>query len=505
MTYNQADLILYNARVITLDPNNPMAELVAVKAGKILATGKNSDISSFSGLRTKLVDCRKMTIIPGFNDAHCHPIGQAITLLHIDCSSSSVKSIADIKKRIRKQAQETPAGKWLRAAQYNEFDLAEKRHPTRWELDEAAPDHPVILIHYSAGICVLNSMALRLIGINRDPVSSEPDGIFFGKNEQVQKGVPPVSDEELEHGIKLASRQYLSFGITSLQDTGWNNNMIHWQTYQKFKSREGLLPNRISMLIGCDAMQNIIDNGLFMAYGDNQLRIGGVKLALDEKTGNIHPPQEDINRQALLAHRAGFQIAFHVHDQHNLRASLTALELILRHIPKPLHRHRLEHCMICSPDEIALMKRTLPLVVTQPAFLHFGGKNFMETIPSDKLNYLFPAGSLGRSGLQVAFSSDSPMNTCNPLLGIYTAVTRKETDGKTLAPEERISPIDALRMYTLGGAYASYEENIKGTITPGKLADLTVLNKDPNLVDMEEIKEITVMMTVIDGKIVWEK
>ncbi|MCL5057429.1 MAG: amidohydrolase [Actinobacteria bacterium] len=517
MTYKPADLLLHNARVITLDENNPLAEFVAVKGNKIITAGRKSDIESLTGPDTKLIDCQGRAVIPGFNDAHCHPIGQAITLLHIDCSAFSVKSIADIKAGIRKRAQQTPGGQWLRAAQYDEFHLTEKRHPTRWELDEAAPGHPVILVHYSAGICVLNSMALRLVGItretpdsaggriSRDRLSGEPDGIIFGRNEKVQKGIPPVSGQELEQGIKLASRQYLSCGITSLQDTGWTNSLRHWQTYRRLKIQEGLLPNRISMLIGHDALKDILDNGLSMGSGDNQLRIGGVKLALDERSGNSRPPQEDINRCALMAHQKGFQIAFHVHDQYNLQASLTAIEFILRRIPNPYHRHRLEHCMVCTPDLLELMKRIRPVVVTQPSFLHFGGENFMETVPPDKFNCLFPFRSFYAAGLQVAFSSDSPMNPGNPLIGIYTASTRREANGRALAPEEGIPPMAALRMYTLGGAYVSYEEDIKGSIAPGKLADLAVLDKDPNQVDTQEIKQITAMMTIIDGKVVWEK
>ncbi len=512
-----ADLILCNARVITFDEKNLQAELVAIKGDKILAATKKSDMESFIGPDTKLIDCHGMTVIPGFNDAHCHPIPQAITFLHIDCSPFVVKSIDDIKNHIRRQAQETLRGKWLRAAQYNEIHLVERRHPTRWELDEAAPDHPVILVHYSAGTCVLNSMALRLVGITRDtpdspggqisrePLTGEPNGIIFGVNEHVQKGIPPVDDAELEKGIKLASQQYLSCGVTSLQDTGWNNNLMHWQSYLKFKSNEGLLPNRISMMIGNDALKEIIASGLSMGSGDHQLRIGGVKIALDESTGCNHPPQEDINFYALKAHQAGFRLAFHVHDLYDLRASLAAMQAIFRETPNPLYRHRLEHCMVCTPDLLDMILKMQLVVVTQPSFLHYGIENFMESIPHEKLHYLFPISSFNRKGLDVAFSSDSPMMPINPLVGIYTAVTRKGFNGQVLAPQEGISPFEAMRIYTLGSAYAALEEGIKGSITPGKLADIVVLNNDPNQVEPEEIKDILVMMTMINGKIVWQR
>ncbi len=512
-----ADLILYNARVITFDEKNLAAELVAIKDEKILAAAPQKNIESFIGPDTRRINCHGMTIIPGFNDAHCHPVPQAITLLHIDCSPGAAKSIDDIKKLIYKEAQTAPRGKWLRAAQYNETYLIEKRHPTRRDLDEAAPEHPVILVHYSAGTCVLNSMALRLVGITRDtqdspggrigrdPLTGEPNGVIFGVNDNVQKGIPSVDDAELEKGIKLAGRQYLACGITSLQDTGWNNSLIHWQTYRKFKCQEGLLPNRISMLIGSDALEEILASGLSMGSGDNQLRIGGVKIALDESTGCVHPPQEDINFHALKAHQAGFQLAFHVSDLYHLQASLAAINAILRDTPSPFYRHRLEHCVFCTPDLLDLMVQNRLVVVTQPSFLHYGVNNFIETIPHEKRHCLFPIGSFKRKGLDVAFSSDSPMMPANPLTGIYTAVTRKGFNGQVLAPEEGISPVEAMRMYTLGPAYASHEEGIKGSITPGKLADLVVLNNDPGRVEPEEIKDILVMMTMIGGKIVWER
>jgi len=512
-----ADLILCNARVITFDKENLEAEIVAIKGDKILAATKKYDIESFIGPDTRLIDCHGMTVIPGFNDAHCHPVPQAITFSHIDCSPSAVKSIDDIKKQIRKHARLNPGGKWLRAAQYNEIRLVEKRHPTRWELDEAAPDHPVILVHYSAGTCVLNSMALRLVGINRDtpdtpggrigrePSTGEPNGIIFGVNDHVQKGIPPADGAELEKGIKLVSQQYLSRGVTSLQDTGWNNGLIHWQTYLRFKSKEGLLPNRVSMLIGTDALKEIIASGLSMGSGDNQLRIGGVKIALDESTGCIHPPQHDLNFHALQAHQAGFQLAFHVHDLYHLRAALAAMNNIRRETTGPIYRHRLEHCMVCTPDLLELMMEIPLVVVTQPSFLHYGVENFMDAIPPEKLHCLFPIASFNHKGLAVAFSSDAPMMPVNPLTDVYTAVTRKGFNGRVLAPEEGISPLEALKIYTLGSAYAALEEGIKGSLTPGKLADIVVLNNDPNQVEPEAIKDILVMMTMINGKIVWER
>jgi len=512
-----ADLVLYNARVITLNERQPEAELVAIEGNKILHVGGKNDPGLFKGTKAGLIDCEGRTVVPGFNDAHCHPLSLAVTLLHVDCSPSAVQSIAGIQACVRRQAEKAPRGKWVRAAQYNESLLAEKRPPNRRELDEAAPDHPVILIHYSGGTCVLNSLALQLAGITRetpepqgghigrDPVTGEPDGLICGSNEHVEKGVPPFDQEELERGVRLAGQEYLSCGITSLQDTGWDNGPGHWQAFQRIKEQEGLLPVRVSMMIGSDALEEFKSGGLAMGSGDSRLRLGGVKIALDESTGCPHPPQEDLNYHALRAHQAGFQIAFHVNDLYTLKAALASLDFVLKKISRPDHRHRLEHCAICSPELLPELRKIGAMVVTQPPFLYYGGEEYFKTISPDLLHWLYPMGSFHKQGLKIAASSDSPMMPCNPLTGIYTAVTRRTESGRVLSPDEGVSPLEVLKMYTLWAAYASFEDGIKGSISPGKLADLVVLSGDPVQVAPEEIKEIKVLMTIVDGQVRWER
>jgi len=511
-----ADLILYNARVITLDDNQPEAELVAIKDNKILGIGGNDSLWLFQGARTRLINCKGKTIIPGFNDAHCHPLSFAATLLYVDCSPVVTKNISEIQALIRQKAEKLPKGKWVRAAQYDEYYLTDKRPPNRWELDEASPNHPAILVHRSGNICVLNSLALSLLNIARDTPNpqggyigrekdtGEPDGLIAGRNEQVEKGVPPLDEEEIEQGVRLAVQEYLSYGITSLQDTSWTNDLHHWKTLRLFKER-GILPLRVSMLAGSDALEEFKNSGLLMGCGNNQLRIGGVKIALDESTGCPHPPQEELNHHAFKAHKAGFQLALHVNDVHTLQTALASLDFVLRQIPRPDHRHRLEHCAVCPPGLLRRLKTTGAIVVTQPPFLYYHGENYIKTVSPDKFNWLYPLRSFHRQGIKVAASSDSPMVPCSPLAGIYAAVTRKVKTGQALAPQEGLSPLEALRMYTIQAAYVSFEETAKGTISPGKLADLVVLSADPTQVAPEEVKEIKVMLTIIDGKVEWER
>jgi len=512
---NTADLILYNAKVIAFNQKQPCAELVAIKGKRILALGNKGDLDLFKGAGTELSDCQGGTIIPGFNDAHCHPFSLAVSLLSVDCSPKAVKNIGDIQLRIRHRAEQTSEGKWIKATGYDEFYLYEKRHPNRWELDQASPRHPVILTHFTAGSCVLNSMALQLAGvtgdtaespgslIHRDTETGQPDGFISGRNEDVERAIPPLDEEEIEQGMKLVNREYLSHGITSLQDTTWTNGKHRWLTWQQLIGR-GIVTLRVSVMLGTQSLVEFQNAGLSLDSTDNRFRVGGVKLALDESTGCPHPPQEDVNYHALRALGSGFQVAFHVSDVHTLQTALQAIKFLRQQASAAEHRFRLEHCSVCPPDLLFRVKDSQAIVVTQPAFLYYMGDKYRKEVLPHQAGWLWPVGSLHRWGAKIAFSSDSPLVTSNPLTGIYAAVTRKTETGRKLAPQESISPLEALKMYTLWGAYASSEEDEKGSISPGKLADLAVLSDDPLQRDPEELQDLNVVRTIIGGKIVWE-
>ncbi|MBI2906912.1 MAG: amidohydrolase [Chloroflexi bacterium] len=500
-----ADVVLCNATVITMDGARPRAGLAAIRGDRILALGDRDDLGLFKGAGTRVIDCQGGTIIPGFNDAHCHPLALASNLLSLDCSPRTVSSIRDIQAQIRQRAEKTREGQWVRAAGYDEFYLHEKRPPTRWELDAASPRHPVMLVHRTGQNCVLNSLALRLTGISAklegsslhlDRDRGEPDGLVSRVDEEVRSAIPSMSEEEAEEGMKLVNREYLSHGVTSLQDTSWTNGWRHWRVWRRLIER-GYVSPRVSLFLGAQSLDEHREAGLSMGSGDDRLRVAGVKLALDESTGCPHPPLEDIKDLALRAHKAGFRIAFHVSDVPNLRDSLVAIQSIWRQAPRADHRFRLEHCAICPPDLWLRLKASHAVVVTQPSFLYFMGDKYQT-------DYLYPLASLKRRGVGLALSSDSPLVPTNPLFGIYTAVTRRTESGQRFDPGEGVSAAEALEMYTLGGAYASSEEDVKGSITPGKLADLAVLNSDPTTHAPERLLELGVALTIVGGRIAWE-
>jgi predicted amidohydrolase YtcJ len=315
--------------------------------------------------------------------------------------------------------------------------------------------------------------------------------------------LPPLSDEELTRGVALASKHYLSLGIISLQEASANNDYKRWLTLKRFQDN-GELKSRVSMLFGFDALPQFQQAGLEFGAGDEKLRLGGVKILVNETTGRLQPPPEELNRQALESHRAGFQLAIHCIEPGTVAAAISALEYVAGKSSIAEQRHRLEHCSECPPELLERVVKLKAAVVTQPPFLYSSGERYIATIPSERRRWLYRMKSFLDAGLMVAGSSDSPIAPDNPLLGICAAVTRKAETGQQLLPEEAISAEQALAMYTINAAYASFEEDIKGAVAPGKLADVVVLSADPLKAPPELIKDIKVEMTIIDGKMVWE-
>ena len=513
-----ADLILRNANVVTVDPEQPSAELVAIKGDRILLVGSSERLAEVTGAATRIIDCQGKTVVPGFNDAHCHIFSFVRKLLSVDLSPSSVSSIDDIKAVIGRKAQNTPKGQWISGTDYNEFYLTEKCHPIRWDIDQVAPDHPVVLTHRSLHACVLNSLALSLAGITRetaeppgaliarDLTDGDPNGLLFS-SEMVghirEKVMPSLSEEELTSGIAQANKHYLSQGITSLQDATFVNDFRRWQHYQRFKD-SGTLKSRVSMMVGVETISQFQEAGLGFGSGDSQLRLGGLKLVPRWAGEQLYPPQPELNQQVLDAQRAGFQVAIHAVQESTVKAAIIALERADSWLPEADRRHRVEHCSECPPGLLERLKELRAVIVTHPSFPYYSGERYLVTVPATQLDWLYRIKSFLDSGLVVAGSSDSPIVPDNPLVGIYGAVTRQTESGQQLLPEECISASQALALYTVNGAYASFEEGIKGTITPGKLADIVLLSDDPTKSPPEQIKDIKVEMTIIGGQIVWE-
>ena len=499
--------ILFNANAITMNGEEPTADLVCIEEDRILFVGGKDRLSMLKGYKDTVIDCAGMTLLPGFIDAHCHILAYAENLVSLNFSPGArTLSISDMQRTISSDCKHKPPGTWIRGKGYNEFCLAEKRHPNRWDLDAAASSHPVKLTHCSGHAHVLNSLALKAAGITaetgdppgglieRDLATGEPTGLLFGMGQYLANRVPPLESSELERGVKIASDTLLSYGITSIQDASFANDWSRRRRLESWKEREILKP-RVSMMMG---LKEFSESGLCSSIPGP----GGVKIIADQITGSLHPSQEELNAYVDAIHKAGLQAAIHAVEEPVIEAACIAIERALNRNPKHDHRHRIEHCSVCPPDLLKRLTGIGVFVVTQPAFIYYSGDRYLDTVPGEKLEHLYPIGSMRDGNLRIGFSSDFPIADPNPLVGIQAAVTRKSQSGVQVSPQQRISVSEALYMYTMGAACASFEEEVKGSLVPGKYADIVALNENPITANPECIKDIRVRWTMIGGRIV---
>ena len=510
------DLLLVNANIMTLNPVQPEASCVAIGGGKILGLGGPDELTLPNIVKTEIIDCRGRTVLPGFIDAHLHLLSFAESLVTLNLKPScGIRSIADIQSKILSWSQDIPPGAWIRGKGYNEFYLTEKRHPNRWDLDDVAPRHPVKLTHRSGHAHVLSSLALKLAGITmetpdppggiieRDLDTGMPTGLLFEMGDFLSDRIPPLDNKEVEKGIKRADRELISCGITSIHDASSRNDRERWDLFKSWKER-GMFNPRLHMMLGVGGFK---ENGLetfSTPLEPDQLHVNGVKILLDETTGRLHPPQAELDELVLRIHASGMQVAIHAIEEKAIESACSAIEKALKQISRSDHRHRIEHCSLCPPPLAEHIARLGIRVVTQPAFIYYNGDRYLETVEYEQLRHLYPFGSLLRAGVRVAGSSDCPIAPLNPLIAIYAAMTRKSENGRKVMQNEGIRAIDALRMYTEYGAETTFTEGIKGSISPGKLADLVVLNDDPVRLPPDKVKDLKVEMTIINGKVVWD-
>jgi predicted amidohydrolase YtcJ len=517
MKPSSKNIVLINANIITLDPLSPHASWVAIENDKIVTTGYGKDWKNLKGKNTSVIDCSGKTIIPGLIDAHLHLVSYAKSFVTPGLSpDKNVHSISDIQSIIKRHSCNRPSGEWIFGSGYNEFYLSEKRHPNRWELDKATPDHPVRLTHRSGHTHALNSLALNLVGITsetgdpdggmieRDLKTGEPTGLLYEMGDYLHGRIPALDHAALEKGMQLANQALISLGVTSFQDASSRNDTEQWKLLNSLKE-SGILHPRVNLMMGIYAFKKNTKPFRLKALNENQMRWGAIKIILDDTTGRLHPSQSELNAMVYEVHQAGQQIAIHALEEKAVKAACEAIQFAIEKSPTKDHRHRIEHCAVCPPDLARKIASLGISVVTQPAFIYFHGERYLNTVPGEQLKHLYPIRTLFDHGINVAASSDCPIVSPDPLIGIHAAMQRLSSTGDTVGGRQKIKTTAALQMYTLNAAWATFEETIKGTITPGKLADLVVLNADPARLTTDEFKNMHVDMTIIGGKIVWEK
>jgi predicted amidohydrolase YtcJ len=520
---SDSTLVLLNANVVTLNHKQPKAEAIAIQNGKIITVGSNKEVRKYTGKKTTVIDAKNKTIVPGFVDCHVHMtgFGQFLQTLNL----RNVESVREMQQKLREYAQKDPEKSWILGGRWDQDKFAEKRYPTRWDLDAAVADKPVFLIRVCGHLGVANSRALQLADISKeatieggkidlDEATGEPNGILRENAlGLVWKAIPKPNPKELEKACISACKKAVKAGLTC----------VHWivgsaeeiRIIQKlYRNRK--LPLRVYLGISADLLDQLIDLGMQTGFGNDIVKIGFVKVFADgslgartaalkepysdrpETRGIILYTQRKLNKLVSNAHRAGLQLAVHAIGDRAIETVIKAFENALKKHPRKNPRHRIEHCSVLNPTLIKRMKRLGLIASVQP---HFVVSDFWvaDRVGEDRARWVYPFKTLMKEGLIVTSGSDCPVEPIDPLLGVWAAVTRKTFEEESLTVEE------ALKTYTLNAAYASFDEERRGTIEAGKLADFTILSDDLFNVPPESIKDIRVEMVFVDGKMVYAR
>jgi predicted amidohydrolase YtcJ len=528
------DLILQDAVFVTMAASARPAGCMLVRDGRIAAVGSAEEVRAAAAPGARIVRLGGATIVPGLIDGHCHVSDVGYLAAGADCSQPSAPDIPAVKARMREAADRTPGVSWVTGSGYVEYKLREGRHPTRADLDEAVPNRPAILYHTSLHACVLNTAALREAGFADG--QPDPPGGAFGRDHQgrldgvVYEGpMFALLQRNLRHDlahmgaaeraslVEVAGQRFTALGVTSACDAD-----LRRDTFAAFAEADdaGVLNQRIYGLVVHDEVDWLVASGLRGRHSD-RLATEAVKIWADggmsSRTAAIHgtypvPPygsgilfyeRDELTGMIRDIDARGFQVAVHAQGDRAIETVLDAYAAVLASAPGNPRRHRIEHGGAMYPPLAARAADLAIVVVSQPGFLSALGDGFAAAFP-DRSDQLYSFGSWRRAGITVAGSSDAPVITASPLIGIRDAVLRRTAAGHVLGPAERLPAWDALALYTTEAAFALHREAEIGSLEPGKLADFVVLDKNPLDADPGQIAGIQVLATVLGGTPVYQ-
>jgi predicted amidohydrolase YtcJ len=516
-----ADLILYNAKVYTLNRKKPKAQAIAIKGNKITAVGSNTQILKLKTSKTNAIDLKGKTVLPGFVDCHIHMRSYAKTLEQVELRD--VTSLKQLQLRLRQTAKDKPANAWITARGFDEEKFREKRLPTRFDLDKAVPERPVFITRVCGHLSVANTKALKLANITRntapieggivekDPKTGELTGILLESAQNlVTLVIPKPNMKELLRIYERACERAAEKGLTAVHCI--INDPQDLSALDEL-SRQNRLKLRIRLMIPVEYL-NEVDK--FTAIANGKIKVGSIKVfadgSLGARTAALHKPymddkttkgvliypREKLERLLFEVHEKGYQLAVHAIGDKAIESTLNALEKALRKKPREDHRHRIEHASALNKKLIKRMKKLRIIASVQP---HFIVSDFwiVKRLGKRRARWTYALKSLVKSGVIVCGGSDCPIEPIDPLLGIWAAVARKSF------PQEKLTVDGAIRMYTENAAIVSREETVKGAIERGRLADLTVLAQDPYKIEADNIRDIRVDMTIVDGQIIYAR
>ncbi|MFE6306521.1 amidohydrolase [Nocardiopsis sp. NPDC057823] len=532
------DLLLTNARVRTLDDDRPAATAVGIAAGRVL--GFDGDVADLPA--RAVVDCGGAAVVPGFGDAHNHMawFGQSLGELGLE----DVTTLDGLYDAVARRAADLPADAWIIGSGYD--DTAMGAHPDRHGLDRAGGGRPVWLKHRSGHMCTVSSAVLRRVGADSAAVGDPEGGVIVRDGDGTPTGllqeraqelvtalVMPYPVADLADAIGRASRVYASEGLTHVVEAGIGRGLIgrtpvEAAAYQLARER-GDLRTRVELMVAADNLHPLdghaddgidvgIDLGLRTGFGDDRLRLGPMKIWLDGSLigrtaavteplcghghGVFQNPPEEMRDLVVAAHRAGWRVAAHAIGDEAVDLALDAFERAHRELPRPDVRHRIEHAGVVRPDQLARFAELGVVPVPQPRFLYTVGDAMAASLGPERVGWLYRHRSFLEHGIRVPGSSDRPVAPGAPLAGMASMVERLSSGGAVLAPDERVTAEQALRAYTVDAAWASHDEHDRGTLSPGGLADLVILDRDPVDTADQGIDTVEVLATVVGGEAV---
>ena len=533
---NNAEIILTNGHIYTIDKTFSTASAVAVGNGKIMCVGSDDEVKKYLGNRTKNIDLKGHTVLPGIIESHMHMQAYGLKLLNIDCFG---KTKAEILNEVKAAYKSIRQGQWITGAGWNETGWEDKQLPVKQELDEIAPDVPIYIARVCGHLAWVNSAALAAAGINES--TTEPAGGEIHRDAAgnatgilvdtaaslVQDRIPAIEEAMLEKAYMLAQDDFLKHGITSIHDLALSS-LYDYGTVEFISGmyRKGVMKISINSYISADNAERAYTVGPIAGAFGGKYSMKGVKVFTDGSLGarsawmleeysdrpghfgNCRYTDGELYDLMAAARKNGFQIATHAIGDAANRQVISAYERILRDFPEPAdHRSRIEHAQIIKRDDV---KRLLALgIIPSMQFVHCTSDKEMteERIGAERLGDAFPWRSFIDGGAIIPGGADAPVELVSPFHGIYAAVTRKDRSGRPEGgwrPEQKITRAEAIKAFTIWGAYAAFEEGIKGSIEAGKIADFTIIDRDVMNCPEDEIKDISVIATILGGETAYD-
>jgi predicted amidohydrolase YtcJ len=529
------DIIIVNATVRTMDPQHSTAEAIALLGNRIVAVGNDNEIKRLAGPNTKVIDAKRRLVLPGFNDAHVHFLSGGFQLSSVDLRDANTPD--EFAERIRQFAAKLPPGRWITGGDWDHERWPEAKLPTKELIDRYTPNTPVFVSRLDGHMALANSLALKLAGVTSQ--TKNPDGgviVRDGKGEPtgilkdaaqsfVWKVVPAASFEEKLIAARAASNYAARLGVTSVQDVSAGSDVGVYQTLLD----RGELKTRIYAMTPLPNWERLANAGIRAHFGNEMLRVGGLKAFSDGSLGSTTalfydpyqdapetsgiPSDEMFPEGAMLARvrdadRAGLQILIHAIGDRANDLILSIFEQVEKENGPRDRRFRIEHAQHIRSQDIARFARDKVIASMQPYHAIDDGRWAEKRIGKERAKTTYAFRSLLNAGATLAFGTDWTVAPLNPLLSVYGAVTRRTIDRKNpngWVPEQKITVEEAVRAYTVGSAYAEFQDTVKGTITAGKLADLVILSRDIFSIDTKEIENVKVLMTIVDGRVVYEE